>query len=87
MFCYLLHHSFNVLHHVVVPESQNDETLSAQPSIALFIVLLLLSMLSAINLDNQSPLQTHEIDDLPAQRLLTAEFTTLDLPVAKPLPK
>jgi hypothetical protein len=46
-----------------------------------------LSVLSAIKFYDESFLQTHKIDDVIPQRLLAAEFVTIQLPETKPLPQ
>jgi len=71
-----------VFQHVVVPKSENAKTLIAQPSIALGIIIRLLSVLSSVDLNHQSHFQTHKIDNIPSQRLLSAKFEPFDLPQA-----
>jgi len=80
------HYSVDVLEHIVVPKSQNSETLSAQPSVTFSIMIHFLSVLAAINFYDESFLQTHEIDDVIRQRLLAAKFVTIHLPETKPPP-
>jgi hypothetical protein len=58
----LLHNPIDILHHIVVPKAQNNGTLITKPGIAIPIVIRPLSMLSTVQLDNQSFLQTHKID-------------------------
>ena len=81
-----LHYSVDVLEHIVVPKSQNTETLSAQPSVTLSIMIQFWSVLAAINFYDESFLQTHKIDDVIPQRLLAPKFVTIHLPETKPLP-
>ena len=40
-------------------------------------------MLRAIDLDDQSRLEAHEVDDVPTERMLTSELVALELLVAK----
>jgi hypothetical protein len=42
------HDSINVVEYIIVPESQNQETLLAQPSVALSIIGTLVGMLSSV---------------------------------------
>ena len=49
-----LHHAVNIVKHVVVPKSQDGETLRPKPGIPLIVTLRLCSVLSTINLDNPS---------------------------------
>src|SRR5206468_217820 len=44
-------------------------------------------MLSAVHFDDQSSFQTHEINDVIAQRLLSSEFVTFELPETEMTPK
>lgn len=76
-----------VSEHVVIPKSQNEESLIAKPPITSFVIICLLSVLSAIKFDNQSLLQAYEIDDVASQRLLATKFATVKLPITKLLPE
>jgi len=80
------HDSVNVVEHIIIPESQNHETLTTKPVIAMAIVIRLLSMLPAVHFDNQPCFQTYKIDDVVSQRLLASELVTIDLPETKLLP-
>jgi hypothetical protein len=71
----------------VVPKSQDIETLIPQPDISLNIVSYLLTMLSAVDLDDQSFFQTNKIDDVASQRLLAAKLKTVYLPESEFPPK
>jgi hypothetical protein len=75
-----LHHAVNIVKHVVVPKSQDGETLRPKPGIPLIVTLRLCSVLSTINLDNQSVPQTDKIDDILSQRLLAPKFVAIKLP-------
>ena len=59
-----VHDSFNILQHIMIPKSQNSETLISEPSITVSIVIRVFSMLSPINFNNQSLFQAHKIDNV-----------------------
>jgi hypothetical protein len=44
--------TIHILEDIAIPESQNDETLITQPSISFFIVVFLIRVLAAVDLDN-----------------------------------
>jgi hypothetical protein len=69
-----LHHTLQVFGHVIIPESQHDKALRLKPGRAFVIVILLISMLPAIQFDNQSRLVANEIHDVVANRLLALEL-------------
>jgi hypothetical protein len=73
---YLLQHTLQLLHHIVIPETQHRITLTAQPRIPILVVVHLLGMLAAIELDYQPLLQTHKIHNVAAHWFLPPEFQT-----------
>ncbi len=75
---YLLQHSPQLLHHIIVPETQHGITLAAQPRIPMLVIGHLLSMLTTVNLDNQPLLQTHKIYNIAAHWFLPLEFQVLE---------
>jgi len=77
----------DVLKYIVIPESQDIETLIPQPSISLTIVRSLLTMLSAVDLDDYPFFQADKIDDVASQRLLPAKLKTVYLPESEFPPK
>lgn len=44
-------------------------------------------MLTAINLNNQLPLDTDKINNITPDRVLTPKLAPIDLPVSQPLPQ
>jgi hypothetical protein len=82
-----VNHSIHVLKYIVIPKSQDIETLIPQPDISLNIVSHLLTMLSAVDLNDQSFFQTNKIDDVASQRLLAAKLNTVNLPESEFPPK
>jgi len=63
----------------MIPESQHFEALCHQPSITINIVLLLLCMMSAIQLDYEFLFQTDEIHEEWSNRTLPAKLMTIHL--------
>jgi hypothetical protein len=82
-----VNNSIDVLKYIVIPKSQDIETLIPQPDISLNIVSYLLTMLSAVDLDDQSFFQTNKIHDVASQRLLAAKLQTVYLPESEFPPK
>ena len=87
VFSDLLQYPVSVLHHIVIPKPQNNETLIAEPNITLSIIFCVLRVLSAVELNDHSFPQTRKIDNVASQWLLPTEFATVNLPVAKFLPQ
>jgi hypothetical protein len=75
--------------HFVIPESQNIKTGGAQKRIARLVsfTVHMISMLAAVELDGQMRLQTHEVEDVAAERMLAAELPSIELTVAQPGPQ
>jgi hypothetical protein len=71
----------------VIPKSQDNKTLVAQPSVSLIVIIPLSSVLTSVYFDNQSPLETYKINNERAQRLLSAKFKTINLPKTQLSPK
>jgi hypothetical protein len=83
--CNHLQHAVEIRMHVVVPKSQDTKTLLPKPSIATCIAFR--SMLSTVNLDNQSRLQTNEVGDVRPDRHLSSERGIIEAVRAQPVPK
>jgi hypothetical protein len=79
--------SIDVLKYIVIPKSQNIETLIPQPDISVNIVSYLLTMLPAVDLNNQPFFQTNKINDVASHRLLAAKLKTVYLPESEFTPK
>jgi hypothetical protein len=71
----------------VIPVSQYPEALLYQPSAPLSIVFNLITMLSAVDLDDQVALETHEINNVWADRLLASELEAVQPAVTQSLPQ
>src|SRR6185312_273475 len=67
-------YAFEILHHFVVPESQNTKAVRFEAPRPLLLVLVGIAVLAAIDLDDQAVLEADEIDDIAFDRLLPAEF-------------
>jgi hypothetical protein len=61
--------------------------LSLEPASALFVIRNLLRMLAAINLDDQSALETDKIHDEGSKGLLTSELHASNLMTLEDSPK
>jgi len=68
--------TFEVVHHVVVPEAKDVKSLIFKPSIPDSILILLLGMLTAIELNDKAFFKTDEINYIGTERLLTFELQT-----------
>jgi hypothetical protein len=77
---------FDITQHLVVPESQDAESLSLQPCCSRAVLLSSVAMLPAIDLDDEPSIEADEIDDVGANRHLSAEAMTIDLLKAKLCP-
>ncbi len=82
-------HVFVTAEHVVVVYSQNCETAAAQDSVTTLIArnLLVGAVRRAIDFDNQSSLETGEIDDEFLERNLPTKMQSLDGVSAKARPE
>ncbi len=82
-----LQHHGETLEHRVVPKADHAKAVAFQERGAGLIVLDLVSMLSAVELDHQAMLPATEIHDVRADRLLAAKFRSCKLPTAKSTPE
>jgi len=71
----------------MIPETYNPVTHVFQPSGSLVIICLLLYMLPAIDLDNQTGLQTDKISDIGGDHDLTPELITLQAASPEMMPQ
>jgi hypothetical protein len=71
---------------VVVPETQHAEALCRQMGIA-FQITGIIVVLPAVGLDDQSPCQTNEIDDVAVDRQLALELVAGEAFRAEDLPQ
>ena len=71
---YCLQNTFNILHDIVIPETQNLESLVLQPSRSFVVLGFFPDMLTAVNFHNQTPVEAHEVNDLVAYGFLSPEL-------------
>jgi len=79
-------HAFGIAQYVVVPEAQQAIAAFAQPRIAIRIAFCR-SMLASISFNNEACLQTNEVRNISANRLLAAELGAFQLSRTKQSPK
>ena len=70
-------HTFYIADDVIVPKTENRIIPVAQPSIA-YPIALAVSMLTAVDFNNQSLLATKKINNVATDRLLTNELMSID---------
>jgi hypothetical protein len=63
-----------ILKNIVVPKSQHPESESLQVVSATLVIGKLVEMLTSIDLDDDSALETDEIEDVASHAMLTAEL-------------
>ena len=72
--------------HSAIPESQHPIALVAQEAIPIGVIGRIDDMLTAVQLDDQRSLQTHEIADIATDGLLPAKLEAAQLPPSQVLP-
>ena len=82
-----IQHPRGFLEHLVIPESDNPKSLRFDSSVALRIVETAFLVLSAVELNHKSRVETRKICDIAADRHLPAESVTTELPTPQMLPK
>ncbi len=80
---------FGRSNHQFVGQSKHAIVLFAQPGVSLAVLRLLIRVVMAwsVDLDDQSPLEAHEIDNEIASRNLPAKFDPLAPPIPENAPK
>jgi hypothetical protein len=73
--------------HVVVPEAQHPKAARSEKHVSTDIVVGLLGMLAAVQLDDEKSFETREIADVRAHRVLPTKFEACQLTSAHTLPK
>jgi hypothetical protein len=84
---YDLQHSVKICQDIVVPKSENAESLLFHKLGTMCFVFGRLIMLATINFKDQSRVQTYEIDNIGADRSLTAKAKPLNLFLMQPRPQ
>jgi hypothetical protein len=75
----MLHDPIRVLERVIVPNSDDAESLSFEPGRAHAIMRRCDRVLAAIDFDDQLLLEADEIDDISTNRSLASEFQAIEL--------
>jgi hypothetical protein len=75
-----------MLQHFVVPEAEDAETFGAEEGVALSVVEAV-AVLAAVDLNDQPGFEADKIEDVAAQRDLSAEFGAGELAVAERTPE
>ena len=78
--------AFEVLENIIIPEPHYGESLAAQERIAMGVGLRPV-VLAAIDFYQQLLLQTGEVDDVRADRMLTSKSASHELPATQALPQ
>jgi hypothetical protein len=72
-----LQYAVDFLHHIIVPKSHDAIAMIDEPFVA-HLVALAVSVLTAIELDDQPFFATDEVDNVGPDRLLTDELVSVD---------
>ena len=72
---------------MLVPEADYAITLLGKISCSRGVLLLLLGMLTAVELNNQAPFDAAEIGEVRTDAVLSAEFETAEAPGSEVLPQ
>ena len=83
----LLLDRFDLLQHLVIPESQHAKSGGLQQLRASLVIFCMFAMMTPIDLDNHLVIQTDKIKDKIAKRMLSAEFASRDLASTQNLPQ
>lgn len=81
-----LKHSIRVVEHLIIPEPQNAKPLLLKPLVS-GLIRFAVSMLPAIDLNDEAPFKADEINDVSPNRHLTLEFEALKSVGAQPIPE
>jgi len=82
-----LKHALDVRQYVIVPETQHAVALGLEVACACFVVILLIEVLASIQLHHQRPLAADEVDHVPIDFVLAAEFAAIQLAVPQAIPQ
>src|SRR5688500_4954750 len=73
--------------HLRVRDTQHSQSSPGEDRVSFSIALLLARVNLAIEFDGQAPLQTAEVDDEPADRVLSPELEAVQTPDTQRLPQ
>ncbi len=71
--------AFRVCQDVIIPESQNIESLRIQPGFSFFVFLHVHCMLPAVYFDDNPRLETYKVGDIRTYWLLASELEPAQL--------
>jgi hypothetical protein len=77
-----LKHCFGLLKHLMIPEANHLESAARKVSRPFQIVEKIVRVLAAVYFDDQTRAQTDEVDDVFADRLLSAKAIVTEMTVA-----
>jgi hypothetical protein len=73
-----LKNAFDVFEDVVVPEPDDTVSNALQVRVAPLVIVLMLCVLAAIELDHETALKAYEIDDIRSDGPLSPELETFE---------
>src|SRR5258707_14235688 len=84
-----MQHAIDILHHIIVPESQNSIATASHIGIALCIArnMQFFAMLAAVQFDRQTPRVTCEVGEVGPDGGLPAKMRATHRQSAKPQPE
>lgn len=74
-------------HHVGVPEADDSKSLRLEPGGPGRILCALFLVVAAVDLHDEAPFERYEVDDVPADYLLTAKFVPTQAATAEEKPE
>ncbi len=75
-----------ITEHVVIPKAHDTKSFSLKPCSAFRVVLTVECVLPAVEFDNQSTVETNEVDDISSQRNLAAKLKLTETATAETPP-
>ena len=87
MCIYAFQNTFLVLHDLIVPVTQNVETTLFQIAGPLHVISGLITVLRAIEFDNETCFVTEEVNDVRTYRHLPAEFEIMNTAITQVSPE
>ncbi len=85
--CNPLEHGIHFVQYLVVPETGDAPSREPEPLRAPAVIRSALDVLSAVELDDEPPLDAREVREPRTDRMLTTEFAPVQLRSAQPMPK
>ena len=82
-----LEHGVHLIQHLVIPEAGDAPSGESEPLRAPTVIRSALDVLSAVELDDEPPLDAREVREPRTDRMLTTEFVPMQLRSAQPMPE